>query len=315
MSTYIIRRILLMIPAVLLCTIIIFSMIHFIPGDPAAVMLGDTATKVQVDRLREKMGLDLPFPVQYFRWFTRTLKGDLGNSIFSYDTVLDVIKSRAPTSIFVALFSMALIIIFGISIGAISALKYNSFLDQILMGIAMLGASVPTFWSGLMFMFIFAVQLGWLPTSGFPGVSRIGDFSNFRYLIMPCVALAIPNAALIIRLTRSTMLDVAKEDYVRTAKAKGLTNYEVNAKHILRNALIPVLSALGFTFVGLMSGTVVTETVFALPGLGRLVVASILRRDYPVIQGIVLIVVLAYMLVNLLIDVSFAYLDPRIRYQ
>ncbi|MDD4363381.1 MAG: ABC transporter permease, partial [Atribacterota bacterium] len=228
--------------------------------------------------------------------------------------VAEVIRVRAETSIFVALFSMIIIILIGISIGVLSALKYNSFLDQFFMGIAMFGAAIPTFWSGLILMLLFAVNLKWLPTSGFPGVLQTGNLSNFRYLVMPCVALAIPNAALIIRLTRSTMLDVAKEDYVRTAKAKGLTNTKVNIKHILRNALIPVLSALGFTFVGLMSGAVVTENVFALPGLGQLIVQSILRRDYPVIQGIVLFVVLAYMAVNLLIDISFAYLDPRIRY-
>ncbi len=314
MVSYIIRRILLMIPTVLISTILIFSMIHLIPGDPAAVMLGDTATEAQVELLREKMGLNESYPVQYYRWIKNALQGDLGDSIFAHTPVAEVIRVRAETSIFVALFSMIIIILIGISIGVLSALKYNSFLDQFFMGIAMFGAAIPTFWSGLILMLLFAVNLKWLPTSGFPGVLQTGNLSNFRYLVMPCVALAIPNAALIIRLTRSTMLDVAKEDYVRTAKAKGLTNTKVNIKHILRNALIPVLSALGFTFVGLMSGAVVTENVFALPGLGQLIVQSILRRDYPVIQGIVLFVVLAYMAVNLLIDISFAYLDPRIRY-
>lgn len=314
MIAYIIRRLLLVIPTLLISTILIFSMIHFIPGDPAAVMLGDTATEAQVEMLREKMGLNEPYLIQYFKWITRSLKGNLGESIFAHSQVLYVIRVRAETSIFVALFSMILIIVIGVSIGVISALKYNSFLDQSLMGIAMFGASIPTFCSGLLFMFIFAVHLGWLPTSGFPGVLSNGNFSNFRYLILPCVTLAIPNTALIIRLTRSTMLDVAKEDYVRTAKAKGLTNSKVNIRHILRNALIPVISALGFIFVGLMSEAVVTENVFALPGLGQLIVQSILRRDYPVIQGIVLIVVLVYMLINLFIDILFVYLDPRIKY-
>jgi len=290
-------------------------MIHFIPGDPAAVMLGDTASEAQIEVLREKMGLNEPYHIQYFRWISGVAKGDLGNSIFFYQPVLEIIKMRAETSIFVALFAIIFIIIVGISIGVLSALKYNSFLDQTFMGLSMFGASVPTFWSGLIFMLIFSVNLGWLPTSGFPGVLQTGDLSNFRYLVMPCITLAIPNAALIIRLTRSTMLDVYKEDYVRTAKAKGLKDSEVNIKHILRNALIPILSALGFTFIGLISGAVVTENVFSLPGLGQLIVQSILRRDYPVIQGIVLVVVFVYMFVNLLIDVSFAYLDPRIRYQ
>lgn len=315
MITYIIRRILSMVPTLFISTILIFSMIHFIPGDPAAVILGDMATDTQVEMLREKMGLNEPYPVQYFKWITRALKGDLGESIFFYSPVLDVIKSRAETSIFVASFSMILIVLIGISIGVLSALKYNSFLDQAFMGLAMFGASVPTFWSGLIFMLIFAVYLGWLPTSGFPSVLNSGNLSNFRYLIMPCFTLAIPNSALIIRLTRSSMLDICKEDYVRTAKAKGLTASRVNIKHILRNALIPIVSALGFTFVGIISGAVVTESVFSLPGLGELIVQSILRRDYPVIQGIIIVVVLVYMIINLFVDILFAYLDPRIRYQ
>jgi len=311
---YITRRVLSMIPSLLLASILIFLFMHLMPGDPAAVMLGGSATQTQVEKLQESMGLNKPLPIQYKEWIFKVFKGDLGTSIFFFKPVLEVIASRAETSIFIAVFSMMLVIISGISIGIISAVKYNSLIDQTFMGLAMLGASIPTFWLGLNFMLIFSVYLGWFPTSGFPSVIASGNLSNLRYLVLPCIVLAVPNSALIIRLTRSSMLDITKEDYVRTAKAKGLSVFKVNMRHIFRNSLISVVSALGFTFLGLASGTVVTETVFSLPGVGRLIVQSVLRRDYPVIQGIILIIVFLYMFINLLVDFSYAYLDPRIKY-
>ncbi len=303
-----------MIPSLFLASIIVFSFIHFIPGDPAAVMLGDMATPEQVQQLREALGLDRPVYVQYVRWLSGVLRGDLGNSIFFHQPVTRVIASRAETSVFIALISMALIALIGIPIGVLSAVKYNSWLDQTLSGLSMFFASVPTFWLGLNLMFIFAVTLRWFPSSGFPSVIESGDWGNLRYLILPCLTLAAPNSALIIRLTRSSMLDVIREDHVRTARAKGLPEWKIILKHVFRNALISIVSALGFTFAGLVSGTVVTETVFSLPGIGRLVVESILRRDYPVIQGIILVIVLLYMFINLLVDLSYAFLDPRIKY-
>ncbi len=303
-----------MIPSLLLASIIVFSFIHFIPGDPVRVMLGDQATPEQVETLRESMGLNRPLYLQYFRWLGGILKGDFGTSIFFHKPVLEIIIDRAETSIFIALLSMALIICIGVPIGVLSAIRYNSWLDQLFSGLAMFFASVPTFWLGLNLMIFFAVVLRWLPSSGFPSVIQSGDWSNLRYLILPCVTLAAPNSALIIRLTRSSMLDVANADYVKTARAKGLSEGAVNVRHIFRNSLISVVSALGFTFVGLVSKTVVTETVFSLPGIGRLVVESVLRRDYPTIQGVILIVALVYMLVNLIVDLTYAILDPRIRY-
>lgn len=314
MLSYVIRRVLSMIPSLFLASIIVFSFIHFIPGDPAAVMLGDMATPEQVQQLREALGLDRPVYVQYVRWLSGVLRGDLGNSIFFHQPVTRVIASRAETSVFIALISMALIALIGIPIGVLSAVKYNSWLDQTLSGLSMFFASVPTFWLGLNLMFIFAVTLRWFPSSGFPSVIESGDWGNLRYLILPCLTLAAPNSALIIRLTRSSMLDVIREDHVRTARAKGLPEWKIILKHVFRNALISIVSALGFTFAGLVSGTVVTETVFSLPGIGRLVVESILRRDYPVIQGIILVIVLLYMFINLLVDLSYAFLDPRIKY-
>ena len=314
MIAYIIRRFLSMIPSLLLASIIVFSFIHLIPGDAAQVMLGDMATPEQVQALRVSMGLDRPVWVQYSLWLSNVLRGNFGTSTFFHIPVLEVIADRAETSIFLAIMSIMLIILIGIPIGILSAVRYNSFVDQFFSGISMFFASIPTFWLGLNFMIFFSVWLGWFPTSGFPSVLQSGDWSNLRYLVLPAITLAAPNSALIIRLTRSGMLDVSHADYVRTARAKGLSENSVNLRHIFRNSLITVVSALGFTFVALVSGTVVTETVFSLPGIGRLVVESLLRRDYPTIQGIILVIASIYMLINLLVDLSFAFLDPRIRY-
>ena len=314
MIAYICRRFLSMIPSLFLASVIVFSFIHFIPGDPAQVMLGDQATPERVQQLRESMGLDRPLYVQYAKWIGGVLRGDMGQSIFFHKPVLDVIADRAETSLLIAVFSMILIIVVGVPIGILSAVRCNSRLDQFFSGASMFFASIPTFWLGLNLMLLFAVTLKWLPTSGFPSIVESGDWSNLRYLVLPCITLAAPNSALIIRLTRSSMLDVARADYVKTAWAKGLSEGSVTMRHIFRNSLISVVSALGFTFVALLAGTVVTETVFSLPGVGRLVVESLLRRDYPTIQGVILIVAFVYMLVNLLVDLSFAILDPRIRY-
>ena len=303
-----------MIPSLFLASVIVFSFIHFIPGDPAQVMLGDQATPERVQQLRESMGLDRPLYVQYAKWIGGVLRGDMGQSIFFHKPVLDVIADRAETSLLIAVFSMILIIVVGVPIGILSAVRCNSRLDQLFSGASMFFASIPTFWLGLNLMLLFAVTLKWLPTSGFPSIVESGDWSNLRYLVLPCITLAAPNSALIIRLTRSSMLDVARADYVKTAWAKGLSEGSVTMRHIFRNSLISVVSALGFTFVALLARTVVTETVFSLPGVGRLVVESLLRRDYPTIQGVILIVAFVYMLVNLLVDLSFAILDPRIRY-
>ena len=315
MLAYTFRRLLTIIPTLLIASILIFSFMHLMPGDPAAVMLGTNATPEQVEKLRTQLGLDEPIYIQFATWFKDAISGDLGESIFFQSPVISVIQNRAETSILVASFSMLLILTLGIPIGVISAVKYNSALDQITMGLAMLAASIPTFWLGLNLMILFSVNLDWLPSSGFPSVIESGNLSNLKYLILPCVTLAAPNSALIVRLTRSSMLDVMKEEYVKTARAKGLEESIVILKHIFRNAIISIVSALGFTFIALLSGTVVTETVFSLPGVGRLVVQSVLRRDYPVIQGIIFVVVILYVFINLLTDLSYAFLDPRISYE
>ena len=303
-----------MIPTLFISAVIIFSFIHLIPGDPASVMLGEQATPEQVEALKEHLGLNQPLYVQFNRWLGNVLRGDLGQSVFFQEPVTKVIASGAETSLWLASISMALILFIGIPIGMLSAIKYNSFWDQVVSGGAMFAAAVPTFWLGLNLMFVFAVVLGWLPSSGFPSIVESGDFTHLRYLILPAVTLAAPNSALIIRLVRASMLDVMKDDYVRTARAKGLSEWAVNLRHVFRNSLLSIVATLGFTFVALVSGTVVTETVFSLPGIGRLVVQSVLRRDYPVIQGVILVIVLLYLVINLIVDILYTYLDPRVKY-
>jgi peptide/nickel transport system permease protein len=295
-------------------SVIIFAFIHLVPGDPIYVLLGDTATPDQVDALRHRLGLDQPIIVQYLRWAGNALTGDLGRSIFFQAPVLSVIADGAETSALLASMTMVWVILIGVPIGMIAAIRHGTWLDQGLSGGAMLMASVPTFWVGLYLILIFAAWLGWLPSSGYPSIFE-GGITNLRYLILPSLTLAAPNAALILRLTRASMLDVSREDYVRTARAKGIRPWQVVRRHILRNALLTIVGAFGFTFAALLSEAVVTETVFALPGIGRLVVQSILRRDYPVIQGVVLVIVVLYLAINLIVDLSYRLLDPRVELQ
>ena len=312
MIAYTLKRLLTLVPTLLAASVLVFLFIHLIPGDPAAILLGDTATPEEILALTRELGLDRPLWQQYVLWFKNVLSGDLGRSLFFDTPVLQVIADGAETSILLALLTMFWIVILGIPIGIVSASYKGTWIDQVTSGFAMLFASIPTFWLGLYLILIFSVGLGWLPSSGFPSVSDEGGWTNMRYLILPSLTLAAPNAALIIRLVRSSMLDVSREDHVRTSRAKGLHPARVAIKHVFRNALIAVAAAFGFTFAALISEAVVTETVFSLPGIGRLVVQSILRRDYPVIQGVILIIVVLYMFVNLLVDLAYAWLDPRV---
>ncbi len=312
MLAYTFKRVLTLIPTLLAASILIFLFIHLIPGDPAAILFGDTATPEEVAALTREMGLDQPLHVQYMLWLGNLLQGALGKSIFFQEPVLSVIADGAETSILLALMTMVWIVLIGVPIGVVAATRHGSWIDQIASGGAMFAASVPTFWLGLYFILIFAVGLGWLPSSGFPSIFEDGGLANLRYLLLPSLTLAAPNAALIIRLVRASMLDVQREDYVRTARAKGLHPARIAYKHVFRNALIAVTAAFGFTFAALISEAVVTETVFSLPGIGRMVVQSILRRDYPVIQGVILVIVVLYMVINLLVDLAYSWLDPRV---
>jgi len=315
MFSYTVRRIMSMIPSLIIVSLIVFLFVHLIPGDPALILLGDLATTDQVSALRQNLGLDRPLYVQYFLWLRGIVGGNMGDSIFFHQPVMAVIADRAETSLLLASLTFIWILTLGIPIGFLSATKYGTKLDQGISGVSMTFASIPTFWLGLSLMTFFAVKLKWFPSSGFPSIFKEGgSWRNIIYLILPSITLAAPNSALIIRLTRASMLDIFKEDYVRTARAKGLRSAAVNARHVFRNSLNSIVSALGFTFAGLVSGTVVTETVFSLPGIGRLVVDSVLRRDYPVIQGIILMIAVLYMVINLLVDLAYGLLDPRIRY-
>ncbi len=293
-------------------SVIIFAFIHLIPGDPTYVLLGDGATPEQAEALSKKMGLDRPIVVQYFTWAVNVLQGDLGKSLFFQAPVLEIIADGAETSLLLAGITMVWVVLIGIPIGMLSATRQGTAVDQTASGLAMLFASVPTFWVGLYLILIFAAWLGWLPSSGYPSIFEEDGLYNLRYLLLPSLALAAPNAALILRLTRASMLDVARQDYVRTARAKGIRPWQVTTRHIFRNALLAVVAAFGFTLAGLISEAVVTETVFSLPGIGRLVVQSILRRDYPVIQGVILIIVMLYLTINLGVDLINRYLDPRV---
>ena len=312
MLAYTLKRLVILIPTMLAASILVFLFIHLIPGDPAAILLGDSATPEDILALTRQLGLDRPVWEQYVLWIRNVLAGDLGTSLFFNAPVLSVIADGAETSVLLALMTMFWIVLFGVPIGILSASMKGSWIDQVTSSLAMLFASIPTFWLGLYLILIFAVGLGWFPSSGFPSISDEGGLRNLRYLVLPSLTLAAPNAALIVRLVRASMLDVSREDHVRTAEAKGLHPAKIAIKHVFRNALIAVAAAFGFTFAALISEAVVTETVFSLPGIGRLVVQSILRRDYPVIQGVILIVVLLYLVVNLLVDLAYAWLDPRV---
>ncbi len=307
-----IKRLLALIPTLLAASVLVFAFIRLVPGDPVAVLLGDAATPEDALALRHEMGLDQPLPLQYFLWLRGLLAGDLGTSIFFQTPVTAVLLDGAETSILLAVMTMFWVVLFGVPIGVLAAMKHGTWLDQLTSGGAMFAASVPTFWLGLYLILIFSAGLGWLPSSGFPSIIESGELANLRYLLLPSLTLAAPNAALIIRLVRACMLDVQHEEYVRTARAKGLHPIRVASHHIFRNALIGVVAAFGFTFAALISEAVVTETVFSLPGIGRLVVQSILRRDYPVIQGVILVIVVLYMTINFAVDVLAAWLDPRI---
>lgn len=313
MLGYLLKRLLSVIPVMLVVAVVVFLLVHLTPGDPAAVILGDNATAEDIAQLRAQLGLDHPIYVQFGLWFSNILRGDLGESIFLQRPVLQAIAERAEPTLMLTTLSLLIAVLIGLPAGIISAIKRNTFIDQFFLGAAMLGASIPSFWLGLSLILLFAVSLGWLPSAGFEPLSS-GLWSSLRYLILPAVALGFPNSALITRITRSSMLEVLNQDYIKVARAKGLAQFVVIVKHALRNAFIPVLTVIGLTFAVLIGGAVVTETVFSIPGVGRLVVQSVLRRDYPVIQGTVLIIASLYVFINLVVDVIYTLVDPRIKY-
>ena len=313
MLSYLTGRLAALLPVLLVVAVVVFMLIHVTPGDPARILLGQDATVEQVAALRHDLGLDRPLPLQFALWIGRAVRGDLGLSFFLHLPVTADIAQHAGPTTMLSLLGLGVALAIGIPVGIVSAVFRNSWLDQASLALAMLGAAVPSFWLGLSLIVLFAVDLGWLPSSGYrPPADGLG--LSLHYLLLPALALGLPNSSLIIRFTRSSLLDVLGNDYIRTASAKGLPRPRVIFRHAMRNALVPILTVVGLTFAALMGGAVVTETVFSLPGIGQLVVSSVLRRDYPVIQGVVLLVATIYVLVNLAVDVMYFVVDPRVRY-
>jgi len=307
MFGYLRRRALLLIPTLLGVLVVTFSLIHLAPGDPVLVMLGEYAASAQdVTRLRAELGLNEPLPLQYVRYIERAVHGDLGRSIRSHRAVLDEIADRFGPTLQLTLAAMIVSIAIGTVLGVIAASTKRSTVDSLTMAVSLVGLSMPSFWLGLLLIFFFALYLGWFP---------ITEVGGIRTLILPAVTLGIPGAAVLARVTRSSLLETLRQDYVRTARAKGLRERSVVYSHALRNALIPVLTIVGLQFGGRMAGAVIVESVFARPGLGRLAVNAILARDFPLVQGIVLVTAMTYVFVNLGVDLCYAALDPRIRYR
>jgi peptide/nickel transport system permease protein len=313
MTRYLLSRLMGMLVVMALVAVIVFILTRAASGDPVAVLLGDQATAEDIVRVQKQYGLDKPLPVQFGYWLKELSHGNLGDSIFLQRPVTQALWERAEPTTLLALLSMLIAAGIGVPCGIVSAVFRGKLIDQLLTGFAMLGASIPSFWFGLVLMQIFAVSMGWFPVSGYgdPGASLM---ARIHYLVLPSVVLGVLNSALIIRFTRASMLDVLGEDYVRTARAKGLSEKVVVLKHALRNALVPIVTVIGLTIALMIGGAVVTETVFGLPGVGNLVVSAVLRRDYPVIQGALLVIAMIYVVINFLTDLLYMVVDPRVKY-
>jgi peptide/nickel transport system permease protein len=310
---YIVRRILATIPVMAVVALFVFSLLHLSPGDPAAIIAGDTATADDILRIRQKLGLDQPLYIQFGTWVWALLHGDLGISIFTNLPVSKLIAQRVEPTVALTISTLIISVLAAIPMGVLAAWKAGSWIDRMVMIFAVIGFSVPVFVLAYLLIYVFAIATDLLPVQGFVSI-RDGFVPFLSHIAMPSLALAMVYTALIARMTRASMLDVLAQDYVRTAHAKGLSNDKVLIGHALKNAAIPIVTIIGIGVALLISGVVVTETVFAIPGLGRLTVDAILRRDYPIIQGIILIFSAAYVLINLLVDLSYTFLDPRIRY-
>ena len=312
MTAYILRRLILLLPVILVVGIVVFALVHLTPGDPAAVILGDSATPESLENLREQLGLNDPLPVQFVNWFGGVLTLDFGESIFIGDPVTHALLDRVQPTVLLTVYALLIQVIIGIPAGVISAVRHNSIIDRLVTIIAISGAAIPTFFMGILLILFFSVRLRWLPSGGYEPITE-DPVAHFKAMAMPAFALGFSSAGLLARLVRSSMLDVMREDYVRTALAKGLPMKWVVIRHALRNALIPALTVIGTSVGALLGGAVVTETVFTIPGMGRLVVQSIARRDYPVIQGAVMVIAMTYVIVNLIVDLLYVYIDPRVR--
>jgi len=334
MFNYIIKRLLALIPILIGVAIIVFPIVHLIPGDPAQTMLGERATDQALERLREQMGLNDPLPVQFWRYVKDLLRGDLGRSIMSNNPVSAELVQRFPATLELSFFAIIFAVFVGVPAGIFASMNQNSWFDNLSMLIALIGVSMPIFWLGLMFIWLFAVELGWFPPSSRIGVGLeftpitnlyvIDSILQFNFtalknvlhhLVLPAVALGTIPMAIIARMTRSSMLEVLKKDYIRTAYAKGLKRKIVIFKHALKNAMVPIITVVGLQFGVLLGGAVMTETIFSWPGLGKYLVDAIYARDFPIVQGGILFFAGVFVIVNLIVDLSYALVDPRIQYE
>jgi peptide/nickel transport system permease protein len=314
--SYLARRLLLLVPVLLGVSVVVFLVLHLSPGDPAEIMLGSQATQEDLERLRRELGLTEPLHVQYFHWVTHVVRGDLGRSLWMKRPVLDEVLNRYKATLILTASGLLLSTLGGIVLGVSSAVRPHSLLDRASAVTSLFGASMPVFWLGIVLMVIFSLWLGWLPASGMWAPYGGGGLRDLlAHLILPAVTLAAASLTIIARLTRSTMLEILSQDYIRTARAKGLVEGRVIFRHGLKNALVPIVTVVGVQAGYLLGGAVLTETVFAWPGVGLLMVQGILARDFPLVQGCVLVIALTFVLINLAVDLLYAYLDPRIQYE
>jgi peptide/nickel transport system permease protein len=313
MLDFIARRLVAIIPVLTVVAVFVFLMLRLTPGDPAAVIAGDNATSDQIAAIREKLGLDLPIWQQFGIWIGDVLRGNFGESFFFKKTVMELIVQRVEPTLALSLCTLVLAIATAVPLGVLAAWRQGSLVDRVVMGFSVLGFSMPSFVIGYLLIYCFAIWLGWLPVQGYTRIAS--DFWGFlEHMILPSVTLAIIYVALIARITRASVLEVLNEDYIRTARAKGLSNRVVLMRHALRNAAVPILTVIGIGIALLIGGAVVTESVYGLPGLGRLTVEAVLSRDFPTIQAVILMFSVVYVLINLLIDIGYTLFDPRIRY-
>jgi peptide/nickel transport system permease protein len=313
MLAFIVRRLFSTVLVMTIVAVFIFLLLHLSPGDPAAIIVGDNATQAQIDGVRKQLGLEDPLAVQFVRWLAGVLKGDLGVSIFSHEPVGKLIGQRLEPTLSLATTTLLLAVAVAVSFGVLAAWRVGTWIDRLVMLLSVVSFSVPVFVVGYLLIYLFSIKLGWLPVQGYTPIAE-GVVIWFRHLILPSIALGLAYVALIARITRTAMLDVLSEDYIRTARAKGVAAGPVLMKHALKNAGVPIVTVIGIGVALLIGGVVLTETVFNIPGVGRLVVDAISQRDYPIIQGVTLIFSGVYVIVNLIVDLSYTVLDPRIRY-
>ena len=313
MTAYILRRLLATIPVMVVVAVFVFFLLRLAPGDPAALIAGDDATTADIEAIRERLGLSRPVLEQFVLWVGRLLQGDLGQSIFSNLPVTTLVAQRLEPTLMLTLATLIVAVSLAVPLGVLAAWQAKSLLDRVVMAFSVMGFAVPVFLVGYVLIWVFAIELRWLPVQGYKPLSA-GLWPCIQSLILPAVALGTAYMALIARITRASMLEVLSQDYIRTANSKGLATHRVLLLHALKNAAVPIVTVIGIGIAALISGVVITETVFNIPGLGRLVVDAVLKRDYPIVQGLIILFSLVYVLINLLIDISYAFLDPRIRY-